>query len=91
MTTQPAHRITLNEGASRYDIHVGDELVGFAAYERSGSTVTFTHTVIEPRWEGRGLGTALADHAIRATREAGDTVDAQCSFIRRFVEQHPAA
>jgi predicted GNAT family acetyltransferase len=52
--------------------------------------VAFIHTVIEPRFEGRGLGSLLARGALDATREAGFRVLPFCPFIRGYIERHPA-
>lgn len=78
-----------NPRASRFEITVDGKVAGFAAYERDGSTVSFTHTEIEPRFEGKGLGSALARGALDATRAGGRSVLPFCPFIRGYVERHP--
>ena len=78
-----------NPGADRFEITVDGELAGFAAYERDGSTVSFTHTEIEPRFEGKGLGSTLARGALDATRAEGRSALPFCPFIRGYLERHP--
>jgi predicted GNAT family acetyltransferase len=65
-------------------------VAGFADYRRRGSTISFTHTVIDPSFEGRGLGSILARGALDAARDAGMAVLPFCPFIRRYIQRHPA-
>ena len=76
--------------ASRFEVLVDGEVAGFAEYRRTKSSVAFTHTVIDPAFEGRGLGSVLARGALDATREAGVPVLPFCPFIRGYLQRHPA-
>ena len=40
-----------NPTAHRFEITVDGTVAGFAAYQRDGSTVSFTHTEIDPSFE----------------------------------------
>ena len=62
---------------------------GFAEYQRSGSTVSFTHTEIDPSFEGRGFGSILAGGALDATRQQRSSVLPFCPFIRGYIQRHP--
>jgi predicted GNAT family acetyltransferase len=77
-----------NPGARRFEILVEGERAGYAAYRRSGATVEFTHTEIDDRFEGQGLGSKLARGALDATREAGSSVLPHCPFIRSYIRRH---
>ncbi|MBN9409015.1 MAG: N-acetyltransferase [Burkholderiales bacterium] len=77
--------------SDRYEIVVDDTIAGFAEYTREGGVVTFTHTVIEPAYEGQGLGTQLARFALDDVRANGLRIVPQCSFIRAWVKRHPEA
>ena len=79
-----------NPEAGRFEVFVDGEVAGFAEYRRTESSVAFTHTVIEPAYEGRGLGSVLARGALDATREAGSPVLPFCPFIRGYIQRHPA-
>lgn len=74
---------------SRFEITVGGETAGFAAYTRRGDEVVLTHTVIDDAWEGRGLGSILARAAVTAVTRAGDTVVPRCPFIAAWLRKHP--
>jgi predicted GNAT family acetyltransferase len=78
-----------NPSALRYEIRVGDDLAGFAAYTRLHGVVTFTHTEIDPAFEGQGLGSTLARAALDDVRAEGLRVVPRCPFIRAYIERHP--
>ncbi|WP_159945482.1 MULTISPECIES: GNAT family N-acetyltransferase [unclassified Nocardiopsis] len=73
----------------RYEIRIGEEPAGFAAYVRTDDLVTFTHTEIDPAHEGRGLGGALVRGALDDVRSRGRSVLPLCPFVRNWIERHP--
>jgi uncharacterized protein len=82
-------RVADNPDRSRYEILDGDELAGFAEYHRYKDEIAFTHTEIDPRFEGRGLGGRLARAALDAARAQGLAVLPYCPFIRDWITRHP--
>lgn len=64
-------------------------VLGVAEYRRRPGVVVFTHTEVDPRQEGHGVGSALVRAALDAVRAAGDRIDPQCPFVRAFVDDHP--
>jgi len=73
----------------RYEITHDGELGGYALYSRRGDHVVFTHTEIDPKAEGHGLGGRLAKAALDDVRSRGLRVIAECPFIASYVERHP--
>ena len=61
----------------------------FAAYQRAGDTITFTHTVVPPEAEGHGVGSRLIAGALAQVRVEGLKVVAQCPFVAAYIEHHP--
>jgi uncharacterized protein len=88
--TEDAPQVVDDPEAGRFEVLVDGEVAGFAEYRRTTSAVAFTHTVIDPAFEGRGLGSVLARGALDATRAAGSPVLPFCPFIRRYIQRHPA-
>jgi predicted GNAT family acetyltransferase len=79
-----------NPDQHRYEAQLDDEPAGFTAYLLGGGTITFTHTEVDPAFEGNGVGSAIARFALDDVRAAGDrTVIAQCLFIKAWIERHP--
>ncbi len=82
-------QVTDNEGKSRYVATLDGASAGIAAYERSGDTIVFTHTVVDAEMEGHGIGSTLIRHALDDAREQHLTVVPRCEFVAAFIEDHP--
>jgi predicted GNAT family acetyltransferase len=73
----------------RFEIRLGDRVVGLASYHVEHGTMTLPHTEVDPSVGGRGLGSALVAGVLAAARERGLTVLPYCSFVRHYIQQHP--
>ncbi|HEU5024667.1 MAG TPA: GNAT family N-acetyltransferase [Spirillospora sp.] len=81
--------VTRDEAAQRYELRVGGQLAGFAEYQTTPELIVFTHTVIEPQFEGQGLGSTLARAALDDVRAAGGRqVLPLCPFITSWIGRH---
>jgi len=76
-------------GAHRYRATLGKSVAGTCEYELSGQVITFTHTVVSPEFEGRGVGSALARRALDDARKRGLSVVPACRFIAAYIQRHP--
>ena len=74
---------------SRYEARVDDALAGVCEYELTVDTIVFLHTVVAEKYEGQGVGTALARYALDDARARGLYVRALCPFIRGWMARHP--
>jgi predicted GNAT family acetyltransferase len=79
-----------NVAARRFEAHVDGRLAGVAEYQLTDELVVFTHTEVEPAFEGQGIGSAIARYALDQLR-AGGTRKALpvCPFIKGWIERHP--
>ncbi|MCU1487081.1 MAG: GCN5-related N-acetyltransferase [Actinomycetia bacterium] len=85
-----SERSVVDEPArSRYELRVGDEVVGFVSYQRHGDLVDLVHTEIEDGHEGEGLGSALASGVLDDLRRRGLHVRPSCPFIAGWIAKHP--
>ncbi len=50
----------------------------------------FTHTVIDPAFEGQGMGSRLVKAALDDVRQRGERVVPQCAFVADYIRRHPA-
>ena len=81
--------VTDNPSRHRFELRMGDTVAGFAAYRLEPGRVVFTHTEIDPAFEGQGLGGKLAAAALDAVRARGLAIVPQCPFIAAYVRRHP--
>jgi predicted GNAT family acetyltransferase/dienelactone hydrolase len=81
-------RVVDNPGESRYEARLGDKVVGWSEYELDGSRINFTHTEVDPAFEGRGFGSRLAAGALDHVRTRGLAVVADCRFIGSYLRRH---
>jgi uncharacterized protein len=73
----------------RFEVRLGDRVVGLASYHVENGTMTLPHTEVDPSMGGRGLGSTLVAGVLDAARERGLHVLPYCSFVRRYIQQHP--
>ena len=71
MTEQEKIEVRDNPNEHRYDVFVDGSLAGSTFYQTEPDLVIFTHTEIDPTYEGRGVGSALAREALDDVRRQG--------------------
>jgi predicted GNAT family acetyltransferase len=81
--------VTDNADLERYEITAGGTVAGFTAYRRRPGLIAFTHTEIDPAFEGRGLGGRLAGAALDDARAHGLLVLPFCPFTNGYIQRHP--
>jgi predicted GNAT family acetyltransferase len=72
----------------RFEIRVGGELAGFAEYERRPGRLVFTHTEVDPRFQGRGLAATLVAQALDSARDEQARVVPLCSYVAHYIDRH---
>jgi predicted GNAT family acetyltransferase len=65
------------------------ELLGFSVYDTIGATVVFTHTEVDPKFEGQGIASTLVHGALDAVRASGRDVVAFCPYVKAWIARHP--
>ena len=75
--------------AHRYELLLDGERIGELAYRQRKDRIAFTHTNVNPAYEGRGFGSRLAEAALADARRQGLAVVPLCPFIAWYIEQHP--
>lgn len=61
----------------------------FAIYRSDGDRIIVTHTEVPPAFNGRGLGSQLAEGIFRIARASGRRVVPRCSFVAAWARRHP--
>ena len=82
--------ITNNEAEHRYEARIDGALAGFAEYQLTDELIVFTHTEVDPAFEGRGVGGALARGALdEVAQDDSLRVVPRCPFIKAWIARHP--
>ncbi|WP_033341842.1 GNAT family N-acetyltransferase [Catenuloplanes japonicus] len=81
--------VEVRDNTDRFEIVVDDKVAGFAAYRVRDDAIVFTHTEVDPAFEGQGLGSKLAAGALDAVRARGGAVVPRCAFIKSYIDRHP--
>jgi len=80
----------VNNAADRqWEASLDGQLAGYSQYRTRPGRIVFTHTVVDPQFEGKGIGTALAKTAV-ADAVANDLrITPLCPFVRAWLKRHP--
>jgi predicted GNAT family acetyltransferase len=89
MEDAPAFQLSDNQEKHRFELHDGADLLAFAEYNLLKTGVLFTHTEVLPGHEGRGIGSAIARHALDEVRRRSLMAIPACPFIAGFLRKHP--
>jgi len=87
--TDSTFEIVRNDDRQRYEVRDAGTVLGFAMFREEPGRIVFTHTVVKPEFEGRGIGTELARHVVAAAVTAGKAIVPECPFIAAYLAEHP--
>ena len=72
----------------RFELLVDGEMAGLAAYRIRDGVVAITHSEVDRRFRGQGLGNELARRTLDLLRSRGARVEVICPFFARYVAEH---
>ncbi|MET8574081.1 GNAT family N-acetyltransferase [Streptomyces sp. NPDC005012] len=75
----------------RWEAHAdgGTRVAGLARYIRTPDMIAFTHTEVDPAYEGQGIGSALVRASLDDARAQGKKVLPVCPFYAGWIDRHP--
>lgn len=79
-----------NPALSRYEVHDGAGLAGFSEYRLTSGKIAFTHTEVDPAFEGRGLARVLVTEALEDARRRGLAVLPFCPYVHKVIAAAPS-
>ena len=86
--TEEQIQVTDKTEEHRFEVLVDGDLAGIAEYIDSPGVRTFTHTLISPSYEGRGLASRIAVAALDDARARNLAVVPQCPFFAGYIGTH---
>lgn len=78
-----------NPAELRYELRLGDTIVGEILYRSRPGIVVLVHTEVSPSIEGQGLGALLVAGALDDIRARGLRVVPICPFVSAYIGRHP--
>ena len=76
-----------NEELNRFEIYSDGELAGFADFRVENQIISYTHTEIDPKFGGKGLGSQLIKEALDEALEQNLEVAPYCSFVSAYIKK----
>lgn len=86
----PACDVVHRPDRCRFEAEV-DGQVAFLDYRLTEDRVVMPHTIVPSAIEGRGVAGELTRTAVAWARERSLAIDAQCSYVRGWLAEHPDA
>lgn len=77
-----------NKAEHRFEMDAGGE-IAVAYYTLAHGVITFNHTEVPASLQGRGIASRLVRGALEAARAAHLKVVPRCSFVSRYLGNHP--
>jgi predicted GNAT family acetyltransferase len=82
-------QVTDNPDEERYEVTEDGTLAGFVQYRSRPGLLALIHTEIDPRFEGRGLGSTLAQGVLDDAAARHLQVLPFCPFVNAYIARHP--
>jgi len=86
---EPEVTVVDNRERGRYEALIDGQPAAYSTYELEPGRVVITHTVVRPKFEGRGVGSRLAKFAVDDVRNRGLRIKPVCEFTRAWLRRHP--
>jgi predicted GNAT family acetyltransferase len=73
---------------NRFEIYFDRELAGFVEFKIENQMISYTHTEIDPKFGGQGLGSQLIKEALDEALEQNLEVAPYCSFVSAYIKKN---
>jgi predicted GNAT family acetyltransferase len=80
--------VVKNYELNRFEIYSDGELAGFADFKIENQVISYTHTEIDPRFGGQGLGSQLIREVLDEALEQNLEVAPYCSFVSAYIKKN---
>jgi len=80
--------ISHNSARHRFEIELDGAVIGKSYYREEEGRRVFTHTEVDPEYQGQGLAGQLIKVALDDTRDAGLRIVPQCPAVAKYVSKN---
>jgi uncharacterized protein len=84
-----AEQLVDNPAKHRFELLVDGEPAAWAEYNELKGSLLFTHTEVQPAYEGKGFGSKLVKFALDEVRKRGLHAIPSCRFVAGYIGKHP--
>ena len=77
-----------NKQNFQFEIRIDEELA-YMVYRIKSNSIYLMHTKVPEKFEGKGVASSLAKHALHYAHKNGLKVVPYCPFMRSYLEKHP--
>ncbi|MDR2912426.1 MAG: N-acetyltransferase [Alistipes sp.] len=88
MSENKDHKVIHKPADHRFEVWE-EGTVGYVEYSLRDGTIDILHTIVPPRMEGRGVGSALVKAAYDWGRTEGLRAAGSCRFADAWLRRHP--
>lgn len=81
-------KLTDEPTKSRFELHDGDELVGWLDYRPAGESVILAHTEVPDEHGRKGYGGVLVRGALERLEQDGKTAIPLCPFAAAYIQRN---
>lgn len=78
-----------NAERGRYELHLDDEIVGFASYSLHDGVVTVPHVQTTPEHRGKDFAARLMSGTLADLRDRSLKIQPLCSYADVYMRRHP--
>ncbi len=84
------YKFVHNGDRNRFELHLPDGDIALIAYRPFGDdTLALYHTEVPYHYEGKGVGTQLAQKTLEACKADNKMIIPVCSFVKTYIRRHP--
>ncbi len=78
----------IHENNRIYAADASGKIIAEIDFPSAGSVYTITHTFVDESLRGQGIASLLVRKAVSDIEKRGGTVQASCSYARRWLEKN---
>ena len=78
-----------NQEANQYEFRVGKYLAKIEYIKTNNGEIYLTHTEVPVALEGQGIGSQLAEKALKDIQEKNLRLIPLCPFVAGYIKKHP--